>query len=86
MEQRREMAKFAIETVNHRVKLIIGTSSMVAEEIISFSNYVLGAGADARMNCPGILSAYNWSWRYQEDVLTDDFAEEIRKATVAGKR
>jgi 4-alpha-glucanotransferase len=60
---------------------------------LSYAQYVifplqdlLGAGADARMNCPGILSAYNWSWRYQENVLTDDFAEEIRKATVAGKR
>ena len=52
MEQRREMARFAIEVVNHRVKLIIGTSSMVAEEIISFSNYVLSAGADAVMILP----------------------------------
>lgn len=52
MKQRREMAKFAIEIVNHRVKLIIGTSSMVAEEIVSFSNYVLDAGADAVMILP----------------------------------
>ena len=33
MDQRREMAKFAIEKINHRVKLIIGTSHMVADEI-----------------------------------------------------
>ena len=52
MEERREMAKFAIEKVAHRVKLIIGTSSMVAEEIISFSNYCLDAGADAVMILP----------------------------------
>ena len=32
MDQRREMAKFAIETIDHRVKLIIGTSHMVADE------------------------------------------------------
>ncbi len=52
MEQRREMAKFAIETVDHRVKLIIGTSHMVADEIVSFSNYCLDAGADAVMILP----------------------------------
>ena len=34
MDQRREMAKFAIETVTRRVKLIIGTSHMVADEFL----------------------------------------------------
>lgn len=52
MSQRREMAKFAIDTVAHQVKLIIGTSHMVADEIISFSNYCLDAGADAVMILP----------------------------------
>ena len=52
MEQRRDMAKFAIDTIAHRVKLIVGTSSMVAEEIISFSNYCLEQGADAVMILP----------------------------------
>ena len=52
MEQRREMARFAIEKVAHRTKLIIGTSSMVANEIVSFSNYCLDAGADAVMILP----------------------------------
>ena len=52
MDQRREMAKFAIETVNRRVKLIIGTSHMVADEIVNFSNFCLDAGADAVMILP----------------------------------
>ncbi len=52
MDQRREMAKFAIETVAGRVKLIIGTSHMVADEIVSFSNFCLDAGADAVMILP----------------------------------
>lgn len=52
MEQRREMAEFAIEQIGHRVKLIIGTSHMVAEEVVSFSNYCLDAGADAVMILP----------------------------------
>lgn len=52
MDQRRKMAEFAIEKVNHRVKLIIGTSSMVADEMIDFSNSCLDAGADAVMLLP----------------------------------
>lgn len=52
MDQRHQMAKFAIETVDHRVKLIIGTSHMVADEIVNFSNYCLDAGADAVMILP----------------------------------
>ena len=52
MDQRREMADFAIRQVDHRVKLIIGTSHMVANEIVNFSNYCLDAGADAVMILP----------------------------------
>lgn len=42
----------AIETVDHRSSSIIGTSHMVADEIVSFSNYCLDAGADAVMILP----------------------------------
>lgn len=52
MDQRRKMAEFSIEKVDHRVKLIIGTSNMVADEIIDFSNFCLDAGADAVMILP----------------------------------
>ena len=52
MKTRREMAKYAIEKIDHRVKLIIGTSNMVAAEIVDFSNYALGVGADAVMILP----------------------------------
>lgn len=52
MAQRRSMAQFAIEKINHRVKLIIGTSHMVADEIVNFSNFCLDAGADAVMILP----------------------------------
>ncbi len=47
---------------------------------------LLGTGADSRMNCPGILSTNNWSWRYEEDALTDAFANEICADVRAGKR
>lgn len=52
MEQRRRLAAFAIEKINHRVKLIMGTSHMVADAIVEFSNYCLDAGADAVMILP----------------------------------
>lgn len=52
MSQRREMAQFAIEKIDRRVKLIIGTSHMVASEIVDFSNFCLDAGADAVMILP----------------------------------
>ena len=52
MDQRRKMAEFSIEKVNRRVKLIIGTSNMVADEIIDFSNFCMDAGADAVMILP----------------------------------
>lgn len=52
MDQRRELARFAIRQVNHRVKLMINTSNMVAEEIVRFSGECLDAGADAVMILP----------------------------------
>ena len=47
---------------------------------------LLGTGAESRINCPGVLSAYNWSWRCREDMLSDTFAEEIRAAVATGGR
>ena len=52
IEQRLTMAKFAIEHINKRVPLIVGTASMIPEEIISFSLRVLKGGADAVMIVP----------------------------------
>lgn len=41
---------------------------------------VLGIGSEGRMNTPGV-SANNWAWRYIEDALTDELAEELAKVT-----
>lgn len=54
LEQRRQLASFAIDTIAHRTKCIIGTASMAAEEIVPFSNFCLERGADAVM----IISPY----------------------------
>lgn len=49
---RMQQAKLALETIDHRVKCIIGTASMVTDEIAPFSNCVLDLGADAVMILP----------------------------------
>lgn len=49
MFQRMQHAKFAIETINHRTRCIVGTFSMLTEEIAPYSNVCLDMGADAVM-------------------------------------
>lgn len=63
MEERRRMAKFAIEAISCRTKCIIGTASMVTEEIVPYSNYCLEQGADAVM----IISPYYFC--FDQDTL-----------------
>ena len=47
---------------------------------------LLGTGADTRINCPGVLSVYNWSWRCREDMLSNALAEELRRAVSVSER
>ena len=41
---------------------------------------VLGLGAQARMNTPGV-AMNNWRWRYKEEMLTDEIATTLRQFT-----
>lgn len=41
---------------------------------------VLGLGADARMNVPGVAHN-NWAWRYRQDALSDGLAEGLGTIT-----
>ncbi|MDO4175188.1 MAG: dihydrodipicolinate synthase family protein [Eubacteriales bacterium] len=54
MFQRMQHAKFSIEAINRRTKCIVGTSSMLTDEIAPYSNVCLDMGADAVM----IVSPY----------------------------
>lgn len=63
MEKRREQAAFAIRHIAHRVKCIIGTASMLEEEIVPYSNWCLEQGADAVM----IISPYYF--RFDDESL-----------------
>lgn len=52
MEQKRELIKFAVDCVAKRVELIVGTTSMIFDEIVELSNYALDVGADEVMIIP----------------------------------
>lgn len=52
MEQKKTLIDFAVRTVRNRVPLIVGTTSMIFDEIVSLSNYALNQGADAVMVIP----------------------------------
>lgn len=54
LEERKRMAQAAIDAIGHRTRCIIGTCSMVPEEIVPFSAHCLEAGADGVM----IISPY----------------------------
>lgn len=72
LEERKKLALESIRAIDHRVRCIIGTSSMFYEEIVPFSNEVLKAGADAVM----IISPYYFPmdqealFRYYDDLFT----------------
>ena len=57
LEQQKEMIRIAVKHVANRVRLIVGTSCMSAEETVALSNFALEQGADAVM----VLSPYYFS-------------------------
>ena len=52
MQQKKDLVRFAVETVQHRVPVIVGTTSMVFDEIVELSNYSIDLGAEAVMIIP----------------------------------
>lgn len=52
MQQKKDLVRFAVETVQHRVPVIIGTTSMIFDEIVELSNYSIDLGAEAVMIIP----------------------------------
>jgi len=51
---KKELVKLAVAHINKRVKVYIGTASMIVSDTVEFSNYALAAGADAVM----VISPY----------------------------
>lgn len=56
-----------------------------ADTVIVTAQDLLGLGTEARMNVPSTLGG-NWTWRLQEDELTDEIAEELKNITEATHR
>lgn len=52
LEDREAIARFAVKYIAGRMKVIVGTANMIAEEIAPLSNACLDAGADAVMIVP----------------------------------
>ena len=52
LQQKKDLVRFAVETIQHRVPVIVGTTSMVFEEIVELSNYSINLGAEAVMIIP----------------------------------
>ena len=46
---------------------------------------LLGLDTEARMNLPG-RPAGNWSWRFDQSVLTDELAHKLKQLTVSSSR
>lgn len=51
-EQKKELIRFAVKTIDHRVRLIAGTTSMIFDEILELSEYADQEGVDGVMVLP----------------------------------
>jgi 4-hydroxy-tetrahydrodipicolinate synthase len=52
MQEKKELIKFAYDTIANRVELIVGTTSMIYSEIVELSNYALSLGVKSVMIIP----------------------------------
>ena len=72
--QRMQLARFAIETINHRVPCIVGVSGMIPDEISPYANYCLDLGADAVILLPpwyfsfDAESLFTWFHRFLGEI------------------
>ncbi len=61
--------------------MIRGAMSSVSKLCIVQMQDYLDLGKEARMNCPGILSMENWTWRAPANFATQALAQKIHKTT-----
>ncbi len=52
MEQKKALIENAVKVIDHRLKLLVGTTSMVFDEIIELSRFAKEAGADSVIILP----------------------------------
>ncbi|MBM7869691.1 4-hydroxy-tetrahydrodipicolinate synthase [Clostridium pascui] len=78
MEQKKELIKLAVEYINERTRVYIGTSCMSTDETIELSNYAHEVGAHAVM----IISPYYFSLSRESIELFYDIVAERTKANI----
>lgn len=78
MEQKKELIKLAVQYVNKRTRVYIGTSCMSADDTIELSNYAHDMGADAVM----VISPYYFSLSRESIELFYDIVSEGTKANI----
>ena len=61
--------------------MIRGGMSSVADLFVAQMQDYLELGAEGRMNFPGTLTNKNWTWRAQNDMITNTLADRIRELT-----
>lgn len=52
LEEKKELIRFALRKINHRVPVLVGTTSMVFDEIIQLSRFAGAEGADGVIILP----------------------------------
>lgn len=73
-QQKKDLIDLAVETVDHKVQLLIGTSCMTVEDTVEISNYAIDKGADAVM----IISPYYFKLSDADvEYYYDQVAERI---------
>ena len=55
--------------------------SSVSDYCVIQMQDLLDLGGEARMNFPGTLSDSNWTWRGEDDIMSDDLAKKILAMT-----
>lgn len=73
MEQKKSLITYAKKVIGDRIQLIVGTTSMVFDEIVELSNFALEAGADGVMVIPPYYFYFN-----DESVFT--YYDRLAKA------
>lgn len=78
LEQKKELIKLAIEHINKRTSVFIGTGCMSADETIELSNYAYAMGVDGVM----VISPYYFSLSRESIELFYDKVAEGTKANI----
>lgn len=75
MQQKKKLISFALEHIQQRVPVIVGTTSLIEEEILELSNYSLEQGADSVIIIPPYYFWYDQEGIYQ---YYDNLAKQVK--------